>query len=119
MSECPRCHQPVDVQAIACPHCRTPLKAYGHPGMPLYRATTHPYLCPSCVYHLDDTCNFPKRPQAKECTLYRDVEAMSVAPAVKQRGSASTLSLWLHRHKTLMILAGLVIVSLAIALSQR
>jgi len=30
---CSRCHQSVDAQAVSCPY-RTPLKAYGHPGIP-------------------------------------------------------------------------------------
>lgn len=71
MSYCPRCQQSVDSQAIACPHCRNLLKAHGHPGIPLYRASGQAFLCQSCHYHLDDSCTFPQRPFARECTLYR------------------------------------------------
>jgi hypothetical protein len=39
MPNCPRCHQSINPQAVTCPYCRTPLKAYGHPGIPLHRAT--------------------------------------------------------------------------------
>lgn len=70
MSDCPTCHQPVPSQAIVCPHCQTPLKAFGHPGIPLHRTETDAYLCPSCVYEADDTCTFPQRPYARVCTLY-------------------------------------------------
>ncbi|MBD2180682.1 zinc ribbon domain-containing protein [Planktothrix sp. FACHB-1355] len=70
MPNCPRCHQPVPTQAVTCPHCREILKAYGHPGIPLHRATGDEYLCTSCTYHTDDTCNYPQRPFARECTLY-------------------------------------------------
>lgn len=70
MSDCPTCHQPVPTQAIVCPHCQTTLKAFGHPGIPLYRPATDAYLCQSCVYEADDTCTFPQRPYARECTLY-------------------------------------------------
>ncbi|MEA5513598.1 zinc ribbon domain-containing protein, partial [Nodularia sp. UHCC 0506] len=71
---CPTCHQLVDNQAITCPYCRTTLKAYGHPGIPLHRATGKEFLCDSCTYHADDTCNFPQRPYAKDCTLYENIE---------------------------------------------
>jgi hypothetical protein len=71
---CPHCHQLVDSQAISCPYCRTTLKAYGHPGIPLHRATGDGYLCDTCTYHADDTCNFPQRPYAKDCTLYQNIE---------------------------------------------
>lgn len=71
MPQCPHCHQAVDTQAITCPHCRCLLKAHGHPGIPLYRAEDAEFLCQTCRYQADDTCNFPQRPYAKECTMYR------------------------------------------------
>lgn len=49
------------------------LKAYGHPGIPLHRASGDVPLCESCTYHADDTCTFPQRPHARECTLYTDI----------------------------------------------
>jgi len=80
MPDCPRCHQPVDARAIACAHCKTPLKAFGHPGIPLYRSQPEEFLCTTCIYHEDDTCNYPQRPFAKECTLYHD-RAEPLVPA--------------------------------------
>ncbi|MEM6403842.1 MAG: zinc ribbon domain-containing protein, partial [Cyanobacteria bacterium P01_D01_bin.116] len=61
---CPRCKQPVNSQAVTCPFCRTQLKAYGHPGIPLHRSEGDEYLCDTCTYHGDNTCNYPKRPYA-------------------------------------------------------
>ncbi|EDX86044.1 hypothetical protein S7335_3747 [Synechococcus sp. PCC 7335] len=34
-------------------------------------------MCDTCAYEADDTCNFPKRPTAKTCTLYQDINAPS------------------------------------------
>ena len=82
MSVCPRCSKTVKESAVTCPYCGITLKAYGHPGIPLYRSDTDRYLCDTCVYHADDTCTFPKRPYAQECTLYQtqaDADA-AIAP---------------------------------------
>jgi hypothetical protein len=49
------------------------LKAHGHPGIHLYRAEGETYLCRTCAYEADDSCTYPQRPYAKECTLYWDV----------------------------------------------
>ena len=116
MPICPRCRQTVVSQAITCPTCRTPLKAHGHPGIPLYRAEGSAYLCDSCTYHADDTCNYPQRPYAKECTLYQDVDAVVVAPP--RRANWQT-GLRLKGQEGWWILAGLGGVSLLIALSKR
>lgn len=62
---CPRCHQSIDSQAVACPYCRIEIKAFGHPGIPLHRAEGTSFLCNSCTYHADDSCNFPQRPYAQ------------------------------------------------------
>lgn len=118
MPNCPRCHQAVDSQAIACPYCRTALKAHGHPGIPLYRAEGETYLCETCAYHHDDTCNFPQRPYAKECTLYQD-HLQPVVTVQQRRSTWQTLPLSLKRNEGWLILAGLVIVSLLIALSSK
>ena len=75
MPQCPQCQQPVDSQAVICPHCHTPLKAYGHPGITLHRSSAGAYLCNTCTYQADDSCTFPQRPYAQECTLYDDLEA--------------------------------------------
>lgn len=116
---CPRCHQLVDSQAISCPYCRTTLKAYGHPGIPLHRATGDGYLCDSCTYHDDNTCNFPQRPYAKDCTLYENLE-QSKLNLEQQRYSSSfggTIRSWMKQNQALVMLLGLLFVCLLIAMS--
>lgn len=118
MSDCPRCGQTVDAQAIACPYCRTPLKAYGHPGVPLYRAEQGKSLCDTCTYHEDDTCNFPQRPYAQECTMYHDRTQPRVIPTYKPSGRAA-LQLWVRRNSGWLAVLALIGISVAIALSRR
>jgi hypothetical protein len=115
---CPHCHQLVDSQAVNCPHCRTTLKAFGHPGIPLHRATGKEYLCDSCTYHADDSCNFPQRPYAKECTLYQNIEE-SKLQLQQQRENTSfsiTVKNWIKRNQALFMLLSLILVCLLIAL---
>ena len=116
MPDCPKCHQVVDSQVLECPYCRTSLKAHGHPGMNLYRASGKEPLCLTCIYHEDDTCNFPKRPTAMDCTLYRDVAepASSVTPGYSTR---FRVSVWIKRNLGWIVLLGLILVSVLIALS--
>ncbi|OUL18755.1 hypothetical protein BV372_33955 [Nostoc sp. T09] len=116
---CPRCHQAVDGQAITCPYCRTTLKAYGHPGIPLHRATGDEYLCDSCTYHADDTCNFPQRPYAKDCTLYQNIaeSKLQSQQQLTQRSFGLTVKSWIKRNQALLLLLGLVFICLLIALS--
>ena len=126
MPTCPHCHQSVDGRAIACPHCRTELKAHGHPGIPLYRATTDASLCDSCTYHADDTCNFPQRPHAQDCTLYRNLRP-ATPPSARTTSSPlhpfslqpSSLRQWLQRHTTPVVLGLIVAISLMLALRGR
>lgn len=115
MPECPKCHQLVDSQALECPYCRTALKAYGHPGMKLYRATGEEPLCLTCVYHEDDTCNFPKRPLAMDCTLYRDRHQLleSAAPGYTPSFQLKT---WLSRYAAWLVMIGLILLSLWVAM---
>ncbi|AFZ22802.1 hypothetical protein Cylst_0458 [Cylindrospermum stagnale PCC 7417] len=117
---CSRCHQLIDSQAITCPHCRITLKAYGHPGIPLHRATKGGYLCDSCTYHVDDTCNFPQRPYAKECTLYQNLEESKLELQQQHHSSSfgATVKSWIKRHQALLLLLGLLLVCLLIALSK-
>ncbi|MGB7088121.1 MAG: zinc ribbon domain-containing protein [Phormidesmis sp.] len=72
MPTCPRCDRSITHTAITCPHCNITLKAHGHPGMPLHRATDKTPLCATCAYDADNSCTFPKRPNALTCTLYQD-----------------------------------------------
>ncbi len=117
MSSCPKCKQSVDSQAVTCPHCNNPLKAYGHPGIPLYQSQDNTSLCDRCIYHIDDTCNFPKRPHAKSCTLFRDVATTSVeevdTPA-SQLGWRGVKNL-LYRYRGLIAIALLILVSIILA----
>jgi len=118
MSNCPRCQKPVDAQALSCPHCDNPLKAFGHPGMPLYQSADGTSLCDRCTYHLDDTCNFPKRPNAKTCTLFQDA-SKSLDESIGT--PASQLSIrgfknWLYRYRGIIAIVILIIISVAITL---
>jgi hypothetical protein len=116
---CPHCHQLVDSQAITCPYCRTTLKAYGHPGIPLHRATGDEYLCDSCTYHVDNTCNFPQRPYAKDCTLYENLEESKLRLQQQRNASSfgTTLQNWVKRNQSLLLLLGLFFVCLLVAMA--
>jgi hypothetical protein len=118
MPDCPRCHQPVDARAIACAHCKTPLKAFGHPGIPLYRSQPEEFLCTTCIYHEDDTCNYPQRPFAKECTLYHD-RAEPLVPQTSRYisgGWPQSIKNWCQRHLVWLALLGLIIISIALSI---
>ncbi|AFY41905.1 zinc ribbon domain-containing protein [Nostoc sp. PCC 7107] len=116
---CPRCHQTVESQAITCPYCRTTLKAFGHPGIPLYRATGDEYLCDRCTYHADDTCNFPQRPYAKECTLYQNIAEYKLQQEQQHHNSSfgTTFQGWVKRNQTWLLLVGLLLICLVIAVA--
>lgn len=118
MPDCPRCRQPVDAQAITCPYCRVALKAHGHPGIPLYRAKAQEPLCLTCTYHADDTCNYPKRPDAMDCTMYQDLSQPVMSLASQKYTSGFLLKTWLKRNLVWFVLLGLVLVSLILALLQ-
>ncbi|WP_373527890.1 hypothetical protein [Nostoc sp.] len=111
---CPRCHQLVDNQAINCPYCRTTLKAYGHPGIPLHRATGDGYLCDTCTYHADDTCNFPQRPYAKNCTLYQNIEETKLELQQQRHTNsfAVTVKIWVKGNQALLLVLSLLLVCL-------
>lgn len=117
MPNCPKCHQPINAQVTTCPYCRIELKAYGHPGIPLHRATGEEFLCDTCTYHEDDTCTFTKRPNAKECTMYSDraQESLRMTSDRYSLGWRHSLQLWCQRNQPLLLLCGLIVVSLAIA----
>lgn len=117
MSNCPRCHQLVDSQAIACPHCKYQLKAFGHPGIPLYRSTGEEYLCSSCLYHEDDTCNFPQRPLAKECTLYHNRSEPLVPPSLQTQQKFSTrITSWVQQNIIWFVVLSLLVISFVVSL---
>jgi len=117
MPECSKCHQAVDSQALECPYCRTALKAYGHPGMKLYRATGDEPLCLTCVYHEDDSCNFPKRPYAMDCTLYRD-RSQPLVTTTPGYSPSFQLKTWFSRNLVWVVVIGLILLSLLIAVMR-
>jgi Double zinc ribbon len=117
---CSRCHQLVDSQAITCPHCRLTLKAHGHPGIPLHRAIGEKYLCEACVYNLDDSCNFPKRPYAQECTLYQNLEEIKLEKQQMNslRSFGVNVKTWFKRHLAWLLILFVIFVCLLIAVSS-
>jgi len=90
---------------MVCPHCRATLKAFGHPGIPLYQAEGAVSLCDRCSYHADDSCTFPQRPHAKTCTLFRDRDK----PSQHKRESPAS------RRQSIPVAAWLLAAILAIA----
>lgn len=119
MQNCPKCHQSVSRSAVTCPYCRTVLKAYGHPGITLHRAVGDTPLCESCTYHADDTCNFPQRPYAQECTLYDNMNQRQPDSEPHSKASPDlmhSLRLCCQQHPTLVGLLGLVAVSVMVTL---
>ncbi|MGL5082615.1 MAG: zinc ribbon domain-containing protein [Microcoleaceae cyanobacterium] len=117
MPNCPRCQQFVTSQAITCPSCKLQLKAFGHPGIPLHRASGEAFLCETCLYHEDDTCNFPQRPFAKDCTLYQDTSQAALSDTLStQSGIAPMLKSWLQQNLVWFVLLGLVIASILLSI---
>ncbi|NEO30160.1 MAG: hypothetical protein F6K36_06910 [Symploca sp. SIO3C6] len=119
MPNCPRCDHTISSNALSCPHCGIVLKAYGHPGITLHQALGEKSLCESCSYHADDTCNFPQRPHAQECTLYHDLSQtrLNFDQIYNHRRSwFASLGLWCQRHPTLLGILILTAVSFLLAL---
>ena len=120
MPNCPRCKKPVEDRAINCPHCNNPLKAFGHPGMPLYQSEDSSSLCDRCTYDLDDSCNFPKRPHAQSCTLFHDASE----PLVPKVSIPNSKTGWrgiknsLYRYRGIIAIALLVVVSVVLAFNS-
>ncbi|MGF1537623.1 MAG: zinc ribbon domain-containing protein [Elainellaceae cyanobacterium] len=114
MPECPRCQHTIDYQALSCPACGTQLKAYGHPGIALHQAADGNPLCPSCQYHHDDTCNFPQRPTATQCTLYQPPAPEAIPAPTAPLGQR--IRAWLSDHSRALLWIGLAVVSVFFAL---
>jgi hypothetical protein len=113
MPDCPRCQQSVDARAITCSYCGASLKAYGHPGIPLHQASGNDYLCATCAYDKDDSCTFPQRPYARECTLYLDY---SQPAAVSSSSRGVQVKTWLKRNLGWISLVVLIGISILITL---
>ena len=115
---CPKCDRVVDSQAVKCPYCNNPLKGFGHPGIPLYRAEEDTFLCDRCYYHQDDSCNYPQRPYAKTCTMFHDANEPLIAeiPKYKSPGGIVGFKLWCNRNRGLLMILGLILFSLALVM---
>ena len=119
---CPRCRKDVSVKAIVCPHCRAPLKAHGHEGIPLYQAETGTFLCDTCIYHSDDSCNYPQRPVAKDCIMYVDRRKSQPSDYGEFTSTSRSVSLgtaltsWVKHNLALLILLAMIVVSLLMVL---
>jgi hypothetical protein len=115
MPQCPKCKQfireSVYTQILECPSCRLPLKAHGHPGIPLHYATGNVPLCQDCIYDQDDTCNLPQRPDAKQCTLYQNQTHLEAMKQTKAAQAPQTLQAWLRQYNPLLWVGVLAIAS--------
>ena len=120
MVKCPRCHQRVDSQAVTCPKCNNQLKAFGHPGIDLHQTTDESWLCDRCIYHEDDSCNFPQRPYAKSCTLFHDrsVPLVEEITFPASREGIQGFKNWCSRNRGLVAIAILILISILLALSS-
>jgi hypothetical protein len=110
MPNCPQCENLVTADALKCPHCGIILKAYGHQGIPLHQAERDSYLCDRCVYHEDDSCNFPQRPYAKTCTMYCDRDSFQ-EDIVPPLTGAKALRSWCRNNRGLLLLLGVILLS--------
>ncbi|MGB3312211.1 MAG: hypothetical protein WBG32_09210 [Nodosilinea sp.] len=115
MLSCPRCQAPLEPTALQCPRCGLTLKAHGHPGIPLHRTEGDESLCATCLYDADDTCNFPQRPHAETCTLYRSINAAQDL-ALPALSPGQQIGIWLRNHRGLVGIVGLLLLSLALVL---
>lgn len=96
MPQCFRCGSTIQTTDVQCKTCGAALKAFGHAGIDLHRATGDQPLCHTCLYHADDSCNYEKRPNAQNCTLYRDQHrpiAEIQRPGARKAGSTHSILL--------------------------
>jgi hypothetical protein len=117
MLSCPRCQATIEPTTIQCPRCQLTLKAHGHPGIPLHRTEVDEPLCATCLYDADDSCNFPQRPHAQTCTLYRSVKAAEEL-TLPTPSPGRRMSFWLSNHRGLVAIGGLLPLSLVLVLVQ-
>ncbi len=117
MAKCPKCNRNIQLEALECPYCKNQLKAFGHPGIPVYQASDDAWLCDRCYYHEDDSCNYPQRPYAKSCTMFHDKEKPLVEEPVNPspRGFSTTIKFWIRRHQGLLIILILIAISILLA----
>ncbi|WP_017303858.1 hypothetical protein [Spirulina subsalsa] len=115
MPSCPRCEKVIPPLAVQCPYCQMVLKGHGHPGIPLHQATGEAFLCETCLYHADDSCNYPQRPYARTCTLYCNSTSPTEDPPYRL-SPQQRFRFWCQRNGALLLLLGLLFMSLVIAL---
>ncbi|MEB3274433.1 MAG: hypothetical protein ACO4AI_05725 [Prochlorothrix sp.] len=115
---CSRCQRPLQPQATTCPHCGLVLSAYGHPGLTIQRSEDGTPLCDSCVYHWDDSCTFPNRPTALDCTLYRDRSQPEPEPLVlgQSRSPLTRVRYWIQDHRAFVIIGTIFLIALLLRL---
>ena len=119
MISCPHCDRKINAQAVTCPYCNHPLKAFGHPGIPLYQAKDRSYLCDRCRYHQDDSCTYPQRPYAKICILFHDIDQPVIIQKPVYQPYSFTLAgikAWGYRYRAWLAIAAILIFSLILAL---
>ncbi len=87
--------------------------------MPLYRTTDGTVLCDRCVYDEDNTCNFPQRPHAQSCTMFRDrtLSLREIEVKVNRRGGLGGIQNWIQRYRGAIALTIIIAVALLLALS--
>jgi len=119
MLSCPHCEQQIAQEVVICPHCRKELKAFGHQGIPLHYAAQETYLCDRCLYHRDDSCNFPQRPYAKTCTLYQDyLQEFPCESEKKNNPSIITrVKYWISNHQRILLISLLLIISVIVTIA--
>ncbi len=119
MPLCDRCNHLVKPTDLICTTCGLQLKAHGHPSIDLYQSLDDTILCESCVYHHDESCTFPQRPQARSCTLYQSTDAPAVELATRSPVATGPSMSWIwQRYKTWLILGALFSVCLLLAVMQ-
>jgi hypothetical protein len=118
MPNCTRCQQPVKPDALVCPHCQTALKAFGHPGIPLHRAQPGTSLCATCTYHADNSCDYPQRPNARECTLYRDKNQPISAPVVRNQSLQPFTAPWWRANQAWLALVAILLLCFLLTLRR-
>jgi hypothetical protein len=119
MVTCPRCRQPVQPRALLCPACQTSLKAYGHPGVTLHQAVGTESLCETCLYDQDDSCTYPQRPHARDCTMYSDRYSVQLQRKLSSQARLSFLSATgFRRYSVWLVFIGLILISFWMAIQD-
>jgi uncharacterized membrane protein YvbJ len=112
MPQCFRCGSTTQSTDVKCKNCRAELKAFGHAGIELHRATGDTALCETCSYHADDSCDYAKRPFAQDCTLYRDVN--QAVAAIQRPGARKPTE-----QRQMFIILAVIFVILLLAIAMR